>query len=613
MFLHFVGTLWRSLAPGLADHLWQSTLFAAAAALLTVALRRNSARLRYAIWLVASLKFLVPFSLLVAAGSVFSWRHVPVAATSGMYVVEVVGQPFTRPLAVSSAAVPAHAGSAALTQLLPLLLCVWLVGFFTVLCVWIARWRQVAKVLRNSIPLTAGREYSVLRRLEELQASTVPIRLAQSDASLEPGVFGIFRPVLLWPRSVSEHLDDAHLEAVIAHELCHVRRRDNLAAILHMVIEAVFWFHPLVWWMGAQLIAERERACDEAVIELGSHRHTYAESILKVCEFCLSSPLTCVSGVTGADLKKRMVQIMTDRVVRKLNFARKLLLWTAACLAIALPIAFGLLNVTPSRAESPLAGTPKFENVSIKPHVDATNGVMMSKMMMVMKPVKPDEFSGMDVTGISLHWLIQTAYRIQETQLTGEPDWAKTARYDIKATVDPAVAQQMQNLNEKQREVVTQEMMQQLLADYFKVTVHQESVELPIYELVVGDGGTKLQSTGDMAMTRMNIGEIDSKGAPMTILTTQLSQRLGRTVLDKTGLTGKYAFTLRWTPDADEMARIRAAGLSPKQTEDVPTTPTAAAPPLITAVQEQLGLKLQPMTTRVPVLVVDHAEQPAAN
>jgi bla regulator protein blaR1 len=260
MFMHFVGTLWRSLAPGLADHLWQSTLFAAAAALLTVALRRNSARLRYAVWLVASLKFLVPFSLLVAAGSVFSWRHAPVAATSGMYVVEVVGQPFTRPLAVSSAAVPAHAGSAALTQLFPLLLCVWLVGFFTVLCVWIARWWQVVRVLRSSTPLTAGREHSILRRLEELQSSTVPIRLAQSDASLEPGVFGIFRPVLLWPRSVSEHLDDAHLEAVIAHELCHVRRRDNLAAILHMVVEAVFWFHPLVWWIGAQLIAERERA-----------------------------------------------------------------------------------------------------------------------------------------------------------------------------------------------------------------------------------------------------------------------------------------------------------------------------------------------------------------
>src|SRR6185437_9406493 len=247
-----------------------------------------------------------------------------------------------------------------------------LIGVVAVLCVWIVRWWRVANSLRKARPLTEGREYSTLRRLEERHPAPAPVKLMLSEFSLEPGIFGILRPTLLWPRSVSDHLDDTHLESIIAHELCHVRRRDNLAAVVHMLVEAVFWFHPLVWWIGSQLIAERERACDEAVIELGSHRHTYAESILKVCEFCLSSPLTCVSGVTGADLKKRMVQIMTDRVVHKLNFARKLLLWTAACLAIALPISLGLFNATPSRAESPLAGSPKFQNVSIKPHVEAS-------------------------------------------------------------------------------------------------------------------------------------------------------------------------------------------------------------------------------------------------
>jgi len=141
--------------------------------------------------------------------------------------------------------------------------------------------------------------------------------------------------------------------------------------------------------------------------------------------------------------------------------------------------------------------------------------------------------------------------------------------------------------------------------------VHQESVELPIYELVVGDGGAKLQATGNMAMTRMSLGEIDTKGAPMTILTNQLAQRLGRTVVDKTGLTGKYAFTLRWTPDADEIARIRAA--APGLRDPGLEKPASSGPPLMTAVEEQLGLKLQPMNTRVPVLVIDHAEQPAQN
>jgi hypothetical protein len=125
-----------------------------------------------------------------------------------------------------------------------------------------------------------------------------------SRTSLEPGIFGIFRPVLVWPQGISERLEDAHLEAVLAHELWHVRRRDNLADAVHMLVEAIFWFYPLVWWMGAWLMEERERACDEAVLESGGDPKVYAESILKICEFCVASPLACVSGVTGADLKK---------------------------------------------------------------------------------------------------------------------------------------------------------------------------------------------------------------------------------------------------------------------------------------------------------------------
>src|SRR5204863_9231542 len=141
-------------------------------------------------------------------------------------------------------------------------------------------------------------------------------------------------------------------EAVLANELWHVRRRDNLAAAIHMVVEAIFWFYPLVWWLGARLVEERERACDEEVLELGSERQVYAESILKVCEFCVESPLTCVSGITGADLKKRMVYIMTERIVCKLDFIRKLVLSAAGLLAVAAPIIFGLVTATPSRAQT---------------------------------------------------------------------------------------------------------------------------------------------------------------------------------------------------------------------------------------------------------------------
>jgi len=603
--------MWHAAASAFADHLWQSTMVAGIAGLLTFVLRTNSARLRYSIWFAASLKFLVPFSLLISLGGAFSWRTAPSSASPGIYSMEVLSQPFTKSLPLAAPLRAPSTSSAILVRLLPLLPWVWLAGFLVVLSVWMVRWFRVSAMIRQATLLSEGREFTALGRLGHLTRSLPPLTLRLSGSSLEPGVFGIFRPALLWPRSISNHLEDDHLEAVIAHELVHVRRRDNLAAALHMLVEAIFWFHPFVWWIGLRLIDERERACDEAVLELGSRPRTYAESILKVCEFCLSSPLTCVSGVTGADLKKRMVHIMTDHVVRKLNLSRKLLLWACACLVIVLPIAYGLLAVTPSRAESSVGSVPKFASVTIKPHPAGNDGLATTKMMMKIVGIGEEkDNSGFMATNVSLHALIQNAYRVQETQLTGEPEWMKTDRYDINATVAASFADQVRGLNEKQRELIGQQMLQQLLADYFKLSLHQESRDLPAYELVAAEGGVKLQNGGKLGMITMNIGEISAKGAPMQILVAQLSRRLGRTVMDKTGLTGNYDFTLRWTPDAEELGRVRAAMSPQKLVDDQPTTPTDSAPPLITAVQEQLGLKLQPQVERLPVIVVDHAEQP---
>ena len=81
---------------------------------------------------------------------------------------------------------------------------------------------------------------------------------------MEPGVFGIWRPVLMLPKGITEHLSSAQLDAILSHELCHVKRRDNLAGAVHMIAEAIFWFYPPVWWVGVRLMEERERACDES-------------------------------------------------------------------------------------------------------------------------------------------------------------------------------------------------------------------------------------------------------------------------------------------------------------------------------------------------------------
>jgi TonB family protein len=151
-----------------------------------------------------------------------------------------------------------------------------------------------------------------------------------------------------------------------------------------MFVEAIFWFYPVVWWLGARLLEERERACDEEVLELGTDRHVYAASILKVCEFCVESPLTCVSGVTGADLKKRMVAIMNENVVHKLDFGRKLLLSTAGLLAIVVPITLGLTNATSTRAElkgeNTAAKGPQTEHHPTRVSKDVMSGLIRKKV-----------------------------------------------------------------------------------------------------------------------------------------------------------------------------------------------------------------------------------------
>jgi bla regulator protein BlaR1 len=337
-----------AIGTALANHLWQSTLFAIVAAVFTLALRKNQASLRHHLWLAASLKFLVPFSLLVSLGSRLATLHGSADSQPVFYfVLQTMGQPFHRDLDAQS-----------LLRWLPAMAAIlWLAGFVTVIGLWWLRWRSVAAAIRNAAPVSHGCVVEILRRVEKSAGIRSPISLWSSQASLEPGIFGIRRPLLIWPAGISRHLQDAHVEAILAHEVQHVRRRDNLAAAMHMVVEAIFWFHPLVWWLGTRLVEERERACDEAVLLLGNHPEVYAESILKTCEFCVASPLACVSGVTGADLKLRIVRIMTRRSADKLGFLKKLVLVAISLGAVAAPIVAGLIKAPAATAQSAQATT----------------------------------------------------------------------------------------------------------------------------------------------------------------------------------------------------------------------------------------------------------------
>src|ERR1700678_1894810 len=312
---------WSAVGAALGNHFWQSTLFAATVWILTLALRKNEARVRHRLWLAASLKFMVPFSALISLGSHLARQNrSPQTQAVFYFVLEKVSQPFQQSSGFGALA-------ASLLRLLPpILAALWLRDFVSVIGLWCLRWRRVAAAKRAAVPLSQGREVDALRRLEQSAGLRRPIAFRLSQKPLEPGVFGIVRPILLWPAGISQQLQDAHLETILAHEVQHVRRRATLPAAVYMVVQAVFWFYPLVWWLGARLVEERERACDEEVLQLGIAAQIYAESILKTCEYCVESPLACISGVTGADLKQRIIRIMTRGPEEKLGLASKLLL-----------------------------------------------------------------------------------------------------------------------------------------------------------------------------------------------------------------------------------------------------------------------------------------------
>jgi bla regulator protein BlaR1 len=256
MIFNFLSRVWSEFAPGLGNHLWQSTLFVAVVALLTLAFRQNRAGMRYWLWLAASLKFMMPFAVLIKLGGYLGSVRSPDYYGSNSVVSLTIMQ-LNQPFDTQAAAVIAHpvtdaANSlTALSRFAPFLLRVWVLGTLTALAVWLVRWHRISAIAKGATALREGVEAEIVGRLQGPGLSRRrKVEIVLTNASVEPGIFGITRPVLLWPAAMQGQVSEAHIEAIVAHELCHVRRRDNLTATWHMVVEALFWFHPFVWWIG---------------------------------------------------------------------------------------------------------------------------------------------------------------------------------------------------------------------------------------------------------------------------------------------------------------------------------------------------------------------------
>jgi len=334
-----------------ANHIWQSTAFAAAVGLLVVVCRRFGPRVRYGFWLAASAKFLIPFAILSTAGRWFGQRAEVPTVPSFSFAIEQVNEPFSRELfsSIAPSQTPVHNVDWASMAIWGLW-AIWAVGAVCLVIRWLRGIRQVRAAVREALP--------------QAPVGVVPVK--SSPAIPEPSVVGVVRPVILLPEGIDAHLTPLQLKTVLLHEMAHVRRRDNLTGLIHRAVEVLFWFHPLIWWMGARLSDERERACDEDVLRSGIEPKTYAESILRICDLYLKSPLPFASGMTASSLKTRIEAIMTDRAAPRLTFGRKAVLAAAGFVALASPFVAGLVaQTTPTRDPSiravwtPASGAPK--------------------------------------------------------------------------------------------------------------------------------------------------------------------------------------------------------------------------------------------------------------
>ena len=631
----------------MTGHLLESTLFAAAAALVAFALRSNRARVRYWVWLAASLKFLFPFALLVDLGSRIPWRSAPPSPPPAALSLPKVAAPESVPQLLSAAPIVPHAAP---FDWAPLLWTFWAAGFAVVLISWLVRWRRLHIAVESATPL-------------ELP---IPIAAYSSSQFSEPAVWGIFHPVLLLPEGIAGRLSAEQLDAVVRHELCHVRRCDNLAGLFHMAVAAVFWFHPAVWWIGSRLVAERERACDEEVLLGGCRSATYADAILRVCELCVESPVPCVSGVSGANLTERIEAIAANRVGRGLNGLRKAALSSALLAALAAPLFLGLLRAPYLHAQSEVAA--KFAVASIKPCEDSADagpgkkgggggsgGFHWTPDRLSVRCITVDnlirdaylsypegkrwaaatsleptpEAFGVQYGGGCLYCgrgVAPVSYREFQKPIPGTPGWASSERYTIDAKAEQPTTPEM----------LRGPMMQALLEERFQLKLRRAPKEIPVYELAIAAGGPKLQPSAesscfagpppsrrggnDSAPVRIcgrggvltqGGNDFFSPGTTIARLCMNLSQYLDRDVVDKTGIAGVYDIRL-------DAHIVTFPDLSPTPpAADMPPRPPEYDRPanfkVFQAALAKIGLKLQPARGTITGLVVEHVERPSGN
>jgi uncharacterized protein (TIGR03435 family) len=305
---------------------------------------------------------------------------------------------------------------------------------------------------------------------------------------------------------------------------------------------------------------------------------------------------------------------------------RKGVFFSIASLALlGVPMLPGQNNSSPRSDSPPADGStdlPKYDVATIKPAAGSDG-----RIAFLFVP------GGIQLEGVPAQMLLREAFNVEDDHIIGAPAWVKTKRFDVQAKVSPEDASKLDKLKIEER----RSMLLPLLVERFNLKYHHETRELPGYALVVAKGGPKMKVSDiqppsprppepatnpkpDGAgaanpprgprLRMMGRGNIESEGTNTEMLARVLSQQLSRTVTDKTGLKENYDFTLQWTPDDAPPPMPGGADGGPAHNDNASDT---AGPSLFTALQEQLGLKLESTKGMADVIVIDHIDAPSEN
>jgi len=487
-------------------------------------------------------------------------------------------------------------------EFIPWVVMAWLTGAVWFWLRLMGGWLTATR-MRSSMVRPAPPEWQqTLARLGERIGVSRPVRLLASGLVDVPTVVGWLRPVVLVPAGALAGLAAEQLEAVLMHELAHIRRHDYLVNMLQSVAEALLFYHPAVWWVSAHIRAERELCCDDAAVAVTGDAFAYASALVE-WEQLRPSRLNTMVAVNGGSLSARIGRLLGQPRPPARSGSGVL-----AGAIVLLAAAYGLFGQTPER--------PAFQAASIKPNTEAHPFGRL---------VRPQPGGRLTSQNAPLLMLIQNAYSVQAFQVVGGPDWVNTAGYDIEAKPEVNTDRAPMWL-----------MLQTLLADRFKLALHRETRELPLYALTVGKNGFKPPapkeglcislppdapppppgSQAQCGFVRINMSpaaglKMEGGKVKTAELIRMLAAAMGRPVLDRTGFTGEFDVQLSFTPDESTMGLPGARGPRDVGGPQLATDPDR--PTLIAALQEQLGLKLVTAKGPVEVLVIDHVERPTEN